>query len=93
VSSYKWIRKQAAVAELRVGAGRLLISTFNLGAGDAAAKWWKANLLKYMSGKSFEPRTKVTLVQLRSLFADGTCAAGAANDNMAGNANDRTMRR
>ena len=93
VSSYKWIRKQAAVAELRVGAGRLLISTFHLDSDDVAAKWWKNNLLRYMTGKSFKPRTSVTVAQLYTLFADGTSAAGAANDNLAGNANDKTMRK
>lgn len=91
VSSYKWIRKQAAVAEFQVGAGRILISTFNLSADDAAAKWWKKNLLRYMTGKTFAPRNCVTAAQLRTLYADGTSAAGGANDNVARNVNDRTM--
>ncbi len=93
VSSYKWIRKQAAVAELRVGKGRLLISTFNLSSNGIAAKWWKHNLISYMNGKSFSPRTSVTADQLRTLYADGTSAAGSENDNRAGNANDRTMKK
>lgn len=93
VSSYKWVRKQAALAELKVGAGRLLISTFNLECGNAASKWWRKNLLSYMSGSSFAPRTAVTLEQLKTLYSDGTSAAGSVNSNVARNTNDKTMKK
>lgn len=93
VSSYKWIRRQAAVAELRVGKGRLLYSTFRMDPEDPAGAWWHENLLRYMTGKKFAPKTAVTAAQLRTLFSDGTSAAGSTNDNRAGNANDKTMKK
>ena len=91
VSSYKWIRKQAALAELLVGKGRLLISTFNLSANGPAEKWWFSNLLHYMESSDFNPAVCITLDELCTLFADGTSAAGI-NTNVAANANDITMR-
>ncbi len=93
VSSYKWIRKQAALAEFKVGKGRLLVSTFNLSKGNAASKWWMANLVNYMNGSAFAPRTEITVAQLLTLFSDGTSAAGAANTNLAFNKNDKTMKK
>lgn len=90
-SSYKWVRRQAALAEFRVGEGRVLISTFRVGE-NAASRWWLWNLLQYMNGDDFCPRDSVTISQLRTLFADGTSAAGEANHNVAGNVNDKTMK-
>ena len=92
VSSYKWIRRQAAVAEFQVGQGRLLVSTFNTRTASPASSWWKANLLRYMQSAAFEPRVHVEAAQLRTLFANGNCPAAAENDNRARNTNDKTMR-
>ena len=90
-SSYKWIRKQAAVVEFKVGNGRLLISTFNLSSNGPAEKWWLSNLLHYMSGEAFEPRTSVTPTELCTLFSDGSLA-DEINTNLAANINDITMK-
>ena len=79
------------MAELLVGKGRLLISTFNLSANGPAEKWWFSNLLHYMESSDFNPAVCITLDELCTLFADGTSAAGI-NTNVAANANDITMR-
>lgn len=92
-SSYKWIRRQAALFELRVGRGRLLVCTFNLDGDSAAQKWWRTNLISYMSGTEFSPRTSVTPEQLKTLYSDGTSAAGSVNSNVARNTNDKTMKK
>ncbi|NLD88192.1 MAG: hypothetical protein GX633_08055 [Clostridiales bacterium] len=92
VSSYKWIRRQAAVCEMKVGKGRLLISTFNVRREDVSSLWWKNNLLCYITGRKFDPKTNVSLENLRTLFYDSTSAAGSENNNIAKNPNDKTMK-
>ena len=92
VSSYKWIRRQAAVAEFRVGKGRLLVSTFNTRTGSPAALWWKANLLRYMQSADFDPCVCVSEAQLKTLCADKARICAVENDNRARNTNDKTMR-
>lgn len=91
-SSYKWIRRQAALVEFRVGRGRLLISAFRMGE-NVASRWWLWNLLRYMNTAEFCPRHTVTAEQLRTLFYDGTSAAGEINHNVAANVNDKTMKK
>lgn len=91
-SSYKWVRKQSALAEFRVGKGRLLISTFDLSKNDVTARWWKHNLVSYMKGKSFLPKNSVTVSQLKTMYSDDALQRAVENENLSANANDITMK-
>ena len=93
VSSYKWVRREAAVVEYRVGDGKLLISTFNHTSKAPAVVWWNNQLLRYMKGEEFAPRNEVTIEQLKTMFPKNDYLKAEKNDNFAGNANDKTMKR
>ncbi len=93
VSSYKWVRREAAVAEFCVGRGKLLVSTFNHTSNAPSVVWWKNHLLRYMKGENFLPQNQITLEQLETLFPKTEFIKAEKNDNFAGNANDKTMKR
>lgn len=92
-SAHQWIVKQSALTEFKVGKGRLLISTFNHTAYTPSVNWWKHNLISYMKSKSFNPEHHITLEQLSTLFDNGKLIKAVKNDNFAGNANDKTMKK
>jgi hypothetical protein len=68
VSSYKQIRKQAALFEWRVGRGRLLVCTLKLPETDPAAVYFRHLLLDYAAGDQFQPRTTADPQQLIRLL-------------------------
>ncbi len=89
-TSYKNARKEAMVAEYRVGRGKLLICSLHLTEEDPAARWLKNRILTYAAEDAFEPATALTAAQ----FAD-LCKASpivtSQNTNEAMNKNDITM--
>jgi hypothetical protein len=58
-SSYKLLKKQAAIFELAVGNGALLVCSLNLNADDPAGRYLMYKLVKYGSGGQFKPRNQV----------------------------------
>ncbi|MBR5459682.1 MAG: hypothetical protein IKV53_02340 [Clostridia bacterium] len=92
-TSYKWVRRTTALVELKVGKGRLLISTFSSFSEDIMARWWRRNLVDYMSSSDFRPKVEITLDDLKTLFSNGEDIVIAANTNVAINTNDVTMKK
>jgi len=72
VSSFKTIRKQAAVFELAVGKGALLVCSFNLPDDDPGARFFKARLAAYAAGEAFHPRKRISLERLEALAGAGS---------------------
>jgi hypothetical protein len=68
VSSYKRVRRQAAVFEWRVGKGRLLVCSLSLPDADPAAAYFRHCLLAYAAGDQFQPRVQVSPGQLDQLL-------------------------
>jgi hypothetical protein len=67
-----WVtnRKLGLVFEARVGAGRLLVCSIDLGGdltGDPVRRQFRRSLLDYMAGGAFQPRLRLTCDQVRSL--------------------------
>ncbi|MEA4890394.1 MAG: hypothetical protein VB070_13140 [Clostridiaceae bacterium] len=92
-SSYKNVHKQAAVFELNVGRGRLLICTFRLSPDDPGACWFKKRMLEYMRGASFSPQIAASVDDLRTIFSASPKITAIVNDNSAHNPNDITMKK
>ncbi len=92
-STHQWPVRQAALVEFAVENGKLLISTFNTKKSSPSTDWWKHNLITYAKSDKFNPKAKITAKQLSLLFTDGTYLKAAENDNVAGNANDVTMKK
>jgi beta-galactosidase len=55
VSSFKLIRKQASLFELRIGKGKLLVCTLNLTDSDPAAKYLLSRMISYSNSDKFIP--------------------------------------
>lgn len=89
-SAYKNVRREAMLAEYRVGRGSLLICTLNLTENDPAARWLKNRLLSYAAGEEFRPAQVLSEAQFAAL-----CKASPIitirNTNQAMNKNDITM--
>lgn len=64
VSSYKMIRKQASLFELRIRKGGLLVCTLNLEPSDPGANYLKQQMLTYLESDGFSPKTSITPEQL-----------------------------
>jgi len=63
-------RRLALAFEVRVGRGRLLVSSIDLdGASDPVCRQMRASLLAYAGSEHFRPTVEVTPSALRSLFA------------------------
>lgn len=92
-SAHQWVVKQSDLTEFKVGKGRVLISTFNYTANSPAINWWKHNLINYIKSNSFNPEHYITLEQLSTLFDNGELIKAVKNENFAGNANDKTMKK
>lgn len=60
----------ACLFEARVGDGRLLVTTFDLGAVSPVAKQLRRSLLDYAAGEQFRPTARVTAEQVRALWFD-----------------------
>jgi len=91
VSTYKLVRKQSCLFEVRVGAGRLIVCTMNLAGDDAAAAYMKGLILSYAAdGRAFQPRTAMAPAILRHYAANpsddvAVLAEQAVNANKEGN--------
>jgi beta-galactosidase len=59
VSSYKMVRKQASLFELRIGKGGLLVCTLKLHPSDPGACYLKNRMMRYMISDSFVPNITV----------------------------------
>ncbi len=71
-------RKLALVFEARVGPGRLLVTSIDLGAAvlDPVCRQLRASLLAYAASTDFRPEAEVTVEQIRSLGGQPRSAAG-----------------
>ena len=86
-SSIKFIIRQAMMFEYRVGAGKLLVCSFNFEKDDPAANWLKARLIDYASSDEFKPQQALTLAQLKAVL-EAPHLSGAVDFNRATNKND-----
>ena len=67
VSSFKDARKQAALFELRVGRGRLLVCSLGLSPDDPAAAHLLQQCIRYASSPAFDPAASLEPSLLRQL--------------------------
>ena len=90
-TTYKNARREALIAEYRVGRGRLLVTGLALDPSDPAARYLRERLYDYAMSEDFEPRIALTQAQLASLL-DGDSIDAGGNDNLAMNKNDITAK-
>ncbi len=90
-STHKYPIRQAALFELRVLKGRLLVCGFRLDSDDPGAVWLKSRLVSYMQSDSFAPRNAVDGGSLRTL-AQSSIKKAEANKNLAFNPNDKATK-
>ena len=88
-SSHKYVIRQAALFEYRVGSGRLLVCGLNFSDSDPAARWLKNQLIAYANSDAFDPEYALTEDGLMTLI-NASVTAAAKNTNVAFNANDKT---
>jgi hypothetical protein len=69
VSSYKMIRKQAAVFEMSVGKGSLLVCSLNLNPSDPGARYMYHQLYSYMRSPQFTPYVKTEQEILKAMIS------------------------
>ena len=86
-SSVKFVIRQAALFEYRVGEGRLLVCSFNFDGNDPAAAWLKARLIAYAASPAFAPAQSLTPGQLRAVI-DAPLLRADIDRNRARNPND-----
>lgn len=89
-SAYKNARREALVAEYRVGDGRLLVCGLNLRDDDPGARWLKARILSYAASEQFDPETRLSFAEL-AILTSLESISDVVNANAARNANDITM--
>ena len=90
-SAYKNARREALLAEYKIGKGKLSISTLNYRESDPAAMWLKAQILDYCRSEEFDPACELSLGELYALTTASSIEDGG-NTNIAQNLNDITMR-
>ena len=88
-SSHKYVIRQSALFEYRVGAGRLLVCGMNFTNTDPAARWLRNQLIAYANSDEFDPACTLDESDLLALIHANVTAA-AKNTNVAFNANDKT---
>ena len=86
-SSVKYVIRQAAMFEYRVGEGRLLVCSFNFKWDDPAAAWLRERIVSYAGSPAFEPAQSIAPGQLRAV-ADAPLLRGDIDTNRAKNPND-----
>jgi len=69
VSGYKFVRKQAALFELRVGKGGLLVCSLNLKTPDPGAAYLQRLIERHLASDHFSPAGAVEGKAMASLFA------------------------
>lgn len=88
-SSYKNVRREAMLAEYRVGSGKLLICPLNLQDYDPGAQWLKSHILSYACSDAFAPAETLNAAQFAILCNAENMDPGR-NENAALNQNDIT---
>ena len=88
-SSHKYVLRQSALFEYRVGNGRLLVCGMNFLDTDPAARWLKNQLIAYANSDDFDPAYSLDENELLALI-NANVTAAAKNTNVAFNANDKT---
>ncbi len=68
VSTYKMIKKQAALFELAIGKGGLLVCTLNVQSDDPAARVLYSHMLKYLSSEEFAPKVSVSAAKMQEIM-------------------------
>ena len=86
-SSDKYVIRQTAMFEYRIGEGRLLVCSFNFSGEDPAAIWLRRRILDYAASGAFEPEPVLTPDEVRSVVA-APLLTGESNSNVARNPND-----
>ncbi len=89
VSTHKNVIRQAALFELSVLSGRLIVCGFNFDESDPCALWLKSEIIKYAKSGAFAPKNKAGESEIRALLS-GKLDDGEANTNVAVNPNDKT---
>ena len=89
VSTHKNVIRQAALFELSVCSGRLIVCGFNFDESDPCALWLKSEIIKYAKSDAFNPKNKVGEREIRALMS-GEIDNGETNTNVAVNPNDKT---
>jgi hypothetical protein len=89
-SSYKNARREAMMAEYRVGRGKLMVCSLHLSDSDPAAVWLKNRILTYATGEDFNPAQTLTEAQFAALCKASPVVV-SRNTNEAMNQNDVTM--
>ena len=88
-SSHKYVIRQSALFEYRVGTGRLLVCSMNFSDNDPAAHWLKNQLIAYANSDDFDPTYSLAEDSLLALI-NANVTAAAKNTNVAFNVNDKT---
>lgn len=91
VSTHKYAIRQSALFEFKALNGRLLVCSFNFADSDPAACWLKNKLISYAISDEFNPKNTIDSAGLRAMA--GAKVTAAVNENLAANANDKTMKR
>ena len=86
-SAVKFVIRQAAMFEYRVGPGRLLVCSFNFKGSDPAVAWLRERLVAYAGSSAFEPAQSIAPEQLRAVM-DAPLLRGDIDTNRARNLND-----
>ena len=68
VSTYKMIRKQAGIFEVKIGRGGMLVCTMNVQSEDPAAKALYGAMLRYLSGEEFRPSVELKAAWLLDIM-------------------------
>lgn len=68
VSTYKMIKKQAGIFELKIGSGGMLVCTFQVLNRDPAAKALYASMVRYLSSEAFQPEMEVTAEKMLEIM-------------------------
>lgn len=91
-SSHKYAIRQSILFEFHALQGKLIVCGFQFGQKDPAARWLKAQLIRYAQSDAFAPAHSLTEAQLDALF-HGKILKAAENVNRAFNPNDKAAMR
>ena len=86
-SAVKFVIRQSALFEYRIGEGRLLVCSFRFDEADPAAAWLKGRLVAYAASDAFAPAQALTQDQLHAVV-NAPLVSGAADVNRARNPQD-----
>ena len=91
VPAYKNVRKEALLAEYRVGAGKLLVCSLDLKASDPGAVWLRSRLIAYAQSEEFAPEFTISPALLGEVLGRKIHIDAGGEVNNAGNVNDITL--